>query len=219
MSSGHSDQVALFQRRATEMDVEGVEWVEYRPVSQMGVGSALEFHVPATSMQYLKLDQIRLQVKAKITKADGTTIVAANKVGLVNLSLQSLFSQVDVSLQQQPLYSVGINYAYKAIFDTLLNYGGESKRSQFSSQLYYHDTSGNMDDATIKEGTNAGFTKRCTFTEGGKTVDLEGPLYLDICQQDRMLLNGVSVNFKLWPTKDTFRLMCKYFPTGNKNIN
>ena len=45
------------------------------------------------------------------------------------------------------------------------------------------------------------------FTEQSKIVDLEGPLNMDICQQNRYILNGVQVNFKLWPSSTPFKLM------------
>ena len=48
---------------------------------------------------------------------------------------------------------------------------------------------------------------RCTFTIGGKFVDLEGPLLIDAFQQPRLLLNGVGIGIKLWPSLDAFRLM------------
>jgi hypothetical protein len=39
-------------------------------------------------------------VKLRILKADGTPVVITDKVGLVNLSLHSIFRQVDITLNQ-----------------------------------------------------------------------------------------------------------------------
>lgn len=36
------------------------------------------------------------------------------------------------------------------------------------------------------------------MSEDSAFVDLEGPIYMDICQQDRFLINGVQVAIKLW---------------------
>ena len=38
-------------------------------------------------------------------------------------------------------------------------------------------------------------------------MDLEGPLFLDLFQQSRLLVNGVSIGLKLWPSLDSFRIM------------
>ena len=44
-------------------------------------------------------------------------------------------------------------------------------------------------------------------TAGGKIVDLEGPLFVDLFEQSRLLVNGVSIGIKLWPSYDAFRLI------------
>ena len=49
--------------------------------------------------------------------------------------------------------------------------------------------------------------ERSVATIGGKIVDLEGPLFLDLFEQSRLLVNGVSVGIKLWPCQDASRLI------------
>jgi hypothetical protein len=36
---------------------------------------------------------------------------------------------------------------------------------------------------------------------------MEGPIHIDIFQQNRLLVNGVGLALKLWPSKDGFRLI------------
>ena len=59
----------------------------------------------------------------------------------------------------------------------------------------------------LKLGGNAGLFNRYWATRGGKIVDLEGPLFIDLFQQPRLLVNGVSIGIKLWPSHDAFRLV------------
>ena len=75
-----------------------------------------------------------------------------------NLFLQSLFSQVDVYLQQKLMSSGAAGHPYRAMFDILKNFGPPALESQFQSQLFYKDTGGAMDYAS-KEDTdiNQGF--------------------------------------------------------------
>ncbi|MCG8113582.1 MAG: hypothetical protein N0E59_22760, partial [Candidatus Thiodiazotropha taylori] len=54
---------------------------------------------------------------------------------------------------------------------------------------------------------NGGLSYRYLNTFGGVVIDLEGPLMLDMFQQPRLLVNGVSIGIKLWPSLDAFRLM------------
>ena len=58
--------------------------------------------------------------ESPITKNDGTHVTSADKVGLVNLSLQSLWSDVQVYWQNRLISSGGL-YPYKAYLNTLLN--------------------------------------------------------------------------------------------------
>ena len=53
---------------------------------------------------------------------------------------------------------------------------------------------------------NSTLLTRAEFTKEGKIVDLEGPLFLDLFQQYRNLINVVPLNLKLWPSQDKFRL-------------
>jgi hypothetical protein len=36
---------------------------------------------------------------------------------------------------------------------------------------------------------------------------MSGPIYLDLAQQERALINGVSISIKFWPSSNPFRLM------------
>ena len=89
----------------------------------------------------------QLYVKLDVRKADNTAIVAASQVGPVNLLLHSLFSEVDVKLNDVLITSTNNTYAYRAYLETLLTYGSESKTTQLSSSLYEKDTPDKMDDA------------------------------------------------------------------------
>lgn len=64
-----------------------------------------------------------------------------------------------------------------------------------------------MDDADCKTGGNSGLFERYLLTTHGAIVDMEGEIYMDICQQERYVLNGVQINFKFWPSRDSFCLM------------
>ncbi len=208
MQEGHSKELAIFQSPIVDTGVESVEWVGFRPVSQLSSNAPLEFSIPGHSTSYIDLKRTRLQVKIKLVKTDGTPVVATSKVGLVNLSLQSMWSQLDVSLQHQVISpNVGNNYAYRAYLDCLLDYEEDAKLSWLQSQLYYQDTRGYMDDPDPIGGSNNGLILRYEETKDGNVVSMEGPLYHDLWNQDRYILNGVHLGIKLWPQKPTFSLM------------
>ncbi|KAK3085129.1 hypothetical protein FSP39_024862 [Pinctada imbricata] len=109
-------------------------------------------------------------------------------------------------MQQKPVSQVGTNYPYKAYIDTLMT-TDESKRCFNGSQLFFKDSSGQFDDADAKIGGNLGLYERWSYTRNGGVVDLEGPILLDLFQQERLILNGVTLDLKLWPSRNAFRLM------------
>ena len=126
-------------------------------------------------------------------------------VGLVNLPLQTIFRQVDVTFQQTQVSHTGTNYPYKAYIDTILKTNLSTQENLLTSQLFYKDKGPDTNDA--KTGSNRGLFERAVVAIGGRIVDLEGPLFLDLFEQSRLLVNGVSIGIKLWPSQDAFRLI------------
>ena len=123
----------------------------------------------------------------------------------MNTPLHSIFRQVDVTFQQTPLSHSGNNYPYKAYIDTILKTNENLQKGELTSQLFYKDVEPDTDDA--KSGPNSGLFNRSLATEGGKVVDLEGSFLIDVFKQPMLLLNGVSIVIKLWPSMDSFRLV------------
>ncbi|GFX81609.1 uncharacterized protein F54H12.2 [Trichonephila clavipes] len=72
-------------------------------------------------------------------------------------------------------------YAYRAIIETLLNHGYDSKISQLTSEVYYKDTAGRMNiyDEDDKD-PNEGFNKRVLLFKNSATVDMMGRLHVDL---------------------------------------
>ena len=65
-----------------------------------------------------------------------------------------------------------------------------------------------MDDSDPTfNGTNLGLLSRYMFTKDGAEVELEGTLCTDIGMQDKLLINGVKVVYKLYPQQQRFALM------------
>ena len=149
-------------------------------------------------------------MKAKITKANGTALDADTQVGPVNLFLHSLFSQVDVSLNERLISASANTYPYRAMIESLLNYGEEAKTSQLSMAMFYKDTAGKMNvvnPLAADDEANLGLKARYEFTKESRTVDMMGPIHSDIFFQDRLMLNGVNLRIKLNRAKNVFCLV------------
>ena len=97
--------------------------------------------------------------------------------------------------------------------DLLLTTNQDMISSQ--AQFFHKDQTGQMDAATYLGG-NSGYSERAMKTIDGGNAIIEGCLYIDFgIDQNRAILNGVSINIKLFQASDEFRLM----RVGTKNIN
>ena len=205
MNDCHQAQLNLFTKTPSDTSLKSKEWIEYKPTNQINDTSAINFSITAQSSAYVDLKSSVLNVKLRLTNGDGTPMNEAIVAGLVNTPLHSIFRQVDVTFQQTPLSHSGNNYPYKAYIDTILKTNENVQKGELTSQLFYKDVGPDTDDA--KTGPNSGLFNRSLATKGGKVVDLEGSLLIDVFQQPKLLLNGVSIGIKLWPSLDSFRLI------------
>jgi hypothetical protein len=154
-------------------------------------------------MDYIDLKECQLYVKLKILHTDGSVMVKGDKTGPVNMFLQALFSSTEVTLQNKAVISCNYN-RYRAMFQTLLNYGQDAKSSQFTSQLFYKDE-GRVNDPSVSGG-NSGLYVRSQFKAQSKTLDLQGPIYHDLFSMPRYLLNQTDIKLKFYKSQPTFSL-------------
>jgi hypothetical protein len=64
-----------------------------------------------------------------------------------------------------------------------------------------------MDDANPEKGANTGLCMIWNYTNDGQLVDLEGPLYVDLRQQDRLIINEFQIRLNLRRQRDGFCLL------------
>ncbi|XP_071950809.1 uncharacterized protein F54H12.2-like [Antedon mediterranea] len=212
-------ELDLFSVPPTQTSITKGQWVQYHPFNSITDVGPLQFNIQGSSEEYMDLSQTMLNVKLKITKQDGTDLQPADPVGPANLLLQSLFSEVDVSLNERLITPSTNTYSYRALIETLLTYGSDAKNTHLTGGLFHKDTAGKMDvaDPTLAENAvNKGLKKRAQYIGGSRFVDLIGPIHCDIFFQDRMMLNGVDVKIKLHRSKNAFSLMSSDAAAGFK---
>lgn len=202
MDENHSSQLSILEPPPIDTTIQTREWVEFRQINQISEYSYLEFNIPPLSTGYMDLKNSRMKIKLRITDHMNLPVTEDDSVGLTNLPLHTIFAQIDTSLQQTPVSQLRTNYSYKSYIDTLLTTSGDNNAVR-QSEIFFKDIS-DPDDANAIKGVNIGLFQRFQFTKGGNILDLEGPLHVDLFQQDRLISNGVSLHLKLWPSKDPF---------------
>ena len=83
-------ELNLFAVPPTQISLKKGHWTEHQPVSSVADGGPITFLCPGTE-DYVDLSKMLLTVRAKVTNADGTSLEAGAKVGVVNNFLHSLF--------------------------------------------------------------------------------------------------------------------------------
>lgn len=202
-------ELDLFTIPPTQTVIEKGQWIEYHPLSNVTSGqSPLEFNISGSAEEYVDLSQTLLYVKVKILKSNGDSLKKEDKVGPVNLFLHSMFSQVDVSLNERMVSSSSNTYPYRAMIEKLLNHGYDDKTSHLTSELFYKDTAGRMNVFDSADAhPNEGFNKRASFFELSAPVDMIGRLHVDLFHQEKLLPNMVDMKIKLIRCKPDFCLM------------
>lgn len=202
-------ELDIFKTYPVQTAIEGGSVNTYRPLTTISnVSGPIEFVVSASSNdEYIDLARVYLNVKARLTVVApvvNNVVGAIPVVGPVNNWLHSMFSQIDVHLNQKCVTPPANNYGYRAYIENLLNYSSEAKKTHLTTGCWADDTAGHMDTATA---ANIGFTTRRNLTVNDRIVDLYGPLHCDLFNVDTYLLNGVEMTIKLQRSREDFHLM------------
>ncbi|GBL72976.1 Uncharacterized protein F54H12.2, partial [Araneus ventricosus] len=207
-------ELDLFSIPSTQAAIEFGKFVEYFPLSNIRDGSPVEFHISGSGDEYLDLADSYIHVTAKITKSDGAPLPDNEPVAPVNLFLHSLFSLVDVSLNDRIISSASNTYPYRAYLETLLNYGEDAKKSLLSCEAFFKDDKPYQVDPVSEEACES-LKKRYQLMANSRTLDMIGQLHCDIFQQNRLMLNLVDMKIKMIRSKPNFCLLS----TNNSEYN
>jgi hypothetical protein len=175
------DPTELFKKQKLELTQKEGRWIVYEPINQYSTDEFL-FNIPPQGQTYLSLRDSRLQIQGKVVNEDGTNMDENEdgKVAFVNLPGTSLFSNIDISLDGNPLSDLSNSYAhYKAYLDTVMSYAPDSGLCHLAAAHFSMDTPGKFE--TFND-TNAGFADRANMTGASKTFTINTPLYSDFFQ-------------------------------------
>ncbi|XP_065943249.1 uncharacterized protein F54H12.2-like [Magallana gigas] len=144
------ENLELFQVPPTNIAIAESKWMEYYPISSTleSDTAPIEFDIQGQGDEYIDLSQTYIQVICKFTKADGGNLTGANTDSTpVNKILDSLFTEIDVTLNGKIISPGTDTYPYKAYLEKILSYRPETLGTQMKAcSLWEKDTAGHMDD-------------------------------------------------------------------------
>jgi len=154
-----SSEFDTFARKPVQLAIQETNVVHYKPIASVDQ-SDLEFLIPADYDTYID-PNIKLYVKGKLTKADGSALDASDHTAGVNNFLHSLFSQCTFVLNGVNIKQSRDLYNYRAILETFISYGVDATISHLTDSYWCKDVGDMLPcDPTKAESTNTGFIDR-----------------------------------------------------------
>ena len=209
-------ELDLFNKPPINAAMERGVFQTHFPVATLAAGAPIEFLVQASPEDYIDLGRTTLQVQLAVRAADGAALNAAQKVAPVQHLFGALFQQIDVKLNDR-LVTPSLNTcAYKSYMETLLSHGADAKKSWLSGEGWYGEADDNPEARDPHEADQGlGVVQRWNMIANGRDFQLEGRPHVDIFQQERYLLPGVTMHLKFQTTPAAFHLM--YHPNDQLN--
>ena len=205
MSIVSVSELDLFVKPSVQTSIEHTTEKVHYPISSMIESGPLGFTITGSGDEYLDLSAAYLHLTASISVGGVTNPTEDDKVVPVNNLVQSLFSQVDVSLNGKMVSSSSNTYAYRAYIETLLTFGKAYKKIFLTNYMWYKDdTAGHMNDIGDE---NVGTMKRSNLTAHEKKVDMIGYLHDDVFRETRLLPLGVTVKVRFVRAIEQFSLI------------
>jgi hypothetical protein len=177
----------IFGKPPVDVSIEDVDDVQILPLSGITNDSAIDFTIPAQSSQYTDLSRTYLHTIIKVVRTDKKEI-EADSVSLIPLWPQAIFRQIDMYLGQTLISTSTNQAAFRAWLETYLSFSKAVKQDQ-------------LDVLESMNGVN--------IPAGGSKFESLTRLNLDMMQQSRYLLNGVSITLRLFRNQDDFILKQK----------
>ena len=200
-------ELDLFTVPPTQLSIDKSFTVSYQSSTPLKGSGPLEFQVDGCD-DFTDLSQTMLYVNVQIVNSNGKQLDPTDIVAPTNLFLHSLFSKVELKLNGKQVCSMNNRiYPYRAMLETLLNYGSDAKSSHLECELYYKDTAGAMEDMK-EDSKNVGFIDRLQYTlQDDGSIEMMGRLHHDMFQQEKLLLSKTDINVVLTRAANEFRLM------------
>ena len=179
-------------------------WVDIYPMNAKLMSGPIEFNIIAND-DYLDLNDTMLYISVRIykdrVKMELLNAATADDIAFVNIPLYSLFSDLDIYMNDQHVEHGDGMYGYSCLLSNLLSYSKTTLENQLLSTGFVKDEAGKMDDKT-----NSGLVKRKAWNASQPNVFF-GRLLSNVLQQPKYLLNRVNVRIKLSRQKPEFALM------------
>ena len=186
------------------------KYIPLRPLNAISDEGPYQFMIGGISNpDAIMLKSLRLTVKFKVVKIDGTNIGANEKVSIVNTPVHSLFENVGCKLNDTPISDHARMYHYKAFIQQMYSYSNEVKKHNLECEYYLKDDKTTDTTPTVPTAldntTPLGVRKG--WIVGSKTIHATIIPYIDIMSTPHFLCPGHSLFLEFERSRSSFSLL------------
>ena len=204
-----STSLDLFSPPYVETSIDKVYFVEYNPINAISdSANSIVFSIPAVD-DYTSVCESYYEVKVQITQSNGGTLPGQTtnaSYGFVNQIASSIFSSVNVKLNEQSISDSFGTYAYLSHIQALLSYSEASRKTRLRLQGYVDDVNPSSINAD-RSATVTGFKTRAGWSSQSKIVTLLAPIYHEFFSQGRALIPLVPMQLEFTRASNAFALL------------
>ena len=155
----------------------------------------------------LMLDSVMIEGAYKIVNGDGTDIVAADSVSIINLTPQAMFDQVQLTLNGMQINDSSScrGYAYSSYIATQLSYGKEAKEGHLVLAGYHDDTLTAVNKNVVAD--SAALVKRKTWIALSRENFFSAKLECDLFNSNKILHPKSKLTLLLTRSPNNFVIM------------
>ena len=200
-----SSGLALFDQPIIDSSLLQGKFITIYPSSVLQDNGPFDFIIPSDGQDFTDLPFTRLEGCIEILNLAGATLTDTDINAYVNLLPQSLFKQIEVSVNNTQIADLSTpTYAFKSYIETVLTYPKDAKETTLLLEHFNKDT---LDKENIFTLLNSiSFNKRNQFAKKGK-IYFSMLLHIDFFHSTKLLLPGCEIKLKFIRNSDTFSLL------------
>ena len=183
-------ELLLFDDLAPQVVVENGIFVNVPPAHSIAEsGTTISFHIHGSEGDYLDLNDSLLYVKFQVLTSDKKQLAATATLAAVNYTLNALFSDITVYLNDTIIEGGAQLYPYKSTIENIFGFNRQTRKLQLAPMGYDADRD-----------------NRKAWIARSADKELVGALRIDFFNQPKYLLPNVDVRVVLTKSKAKFAL-------------
>jgi hypothetical protein len=218
------DVLDTFDTLPTQVGINRSKAEQLQPNTALDRNGPLSFHVPASDLQ-IDPGNMYLIIKGRlVNKEDYTRIPLTVGAGPpapndlrrvlgVNGTMNSLFKNYSVKINNTTINQVENLYGYRADLETRLGFCKDTKKGSLSLSMFDEETVAFEDlaDAKLAEvwETKGALGRRFDKTAGSKEFKLIGQIHQDLFQQSKLLPPMTSLDITFDKQKSDFYILSR----------